>query len=409
MIDVEDMHWMSEIESRIKDQLQAVELTVIQNQERVLDAFRRTQVSDSHLFGSTGYGLNDRGREQLETVFAYSFGAEAALVRPGIVSGTHALSIAFFALLRPGDRLLYATGAPYDTLEPVIGLRGNGMGSLREFGVTFDYVPLQETGEVNTTQVLASIDAHTTVVAFQRSPGYAWRRALSVAEIGTCIQAIKNIYPQVQIIVDNCYGEFTFTEEPPMVGADLTVGSLIKNPGGGLAPTGGYLVGSHRAVEAAAYRLTAPGLGAESGSYENHRLFFQGLFLAPHVVGEALKGNLFAAEALAQKGYEVAPSPHDDHGDIVLRIKLGNRKRLISFCQAVQRCSPIDSHVAPEPDGMPGYTDQVIMAAGAFVQGSSIELSADGPLREPYIAYLQGGLTYAHVKIAILRVLQELT
>ncbi len=409
MITAEDFRFIEEVESAIVPELRAIEHTIDVNQMRVLDAFREASVSDAHLFGSTGYGLDDRGREQLERVYARAFGADCALVRPGIVSGTHALTVAFFGLLRPGDTLLYATGDPYDTLEPVIGLRGRGMGSLRDFGVGFASVPLLETGAIDVDGVLAAIDERTKVVALQRSPGYAWRRALSVREIGIAISAIKGEYPHVRIVVDNCYGEFTEEVEPSMVDADLTVGSLIKNPGGGLAPTGGYLVGQCDAVEAASYRLTAPGLGMESGSYENHRLFFQGLFLAPHIVGQALKGNLFAAQALSMHGFHCEPAPADARGDIVLRIRLGTADRLIAFCQAIQQASPVDAHVAPMPASMPGYSDPVIMAAGAFVQGSSIELSTDGPLREPYVAYLQGGLTYSHVKIAIMMAIKKLT
>lgn len=397
-----------QVEEEIRDHLAAVSRVVDQNQVKVLQAFAYARISDSHLFGSTGYGYNDRGREQLQVVYAKVFGAEAALVSPLLVSGTHALAVAFFSLLRAGERLLYATGEPYDTLWPVIGLRGEGMGSLKDHGVDFCCVALTSSGAIDIAVVLATIDERTTVVAIQRSAGYAWRRALSVAEIGHAISMIRMDWPHIRIVVDNCYGEFTELSEPPEVGADLTVGSLIKNPGGGLAPTGGYLVGKREAVQAASFRLTAPGIGQECGSYENHRLFYQGLFLAPHVVGEALKGNLFAAALLTQSGYACAPAVHEPRGDIVLRIRLGTPDRLIAFCQAIQSASPVDAHARPEPDLLPGYESAVIMAAGAFVQGSSIELSADGPLREPYIAYLQGGLTYSHVKWAIIQAIDSL-
>lgn len=401
---------IEEIEKIIAESLGAIDRLVDENQETVLNAFAKAQVSESDLFGSTGYGLGDRGREQLDRVFAYAFGAEAGLVRPAFASGTHALSVALFALLRPGDELLYATGTPYDTLAPVIGIRGRNMGSLAEFGVTFSCVALGAGDRMDIPAIIAAISPATTVVAIQRSAGYAWRRSLCVQEIGDAIAAIRAVHPHVRFLVDNCYGEFTETREPSAVGADLVVGSLIKNAGGGIAPTGGYIVGTQEAVAKAAYRLTAPGIGAKSGSYENYRLFFQGLFLAPHVVGQALKGNLFAAQALTEIGLTCAPEPSTQaRGDIVLRIQFQSADRLVSFCQAIQCASPIDAHVRPEPWQMPGYEDPVIMAAGAFVQGSSIELSADGPLREPYIGYLQGGLTYAHVKIAILRAVDKLT
>ncbi len=408
MIGERDFSWMEEVERTIRPTLEEIDRLIDRNQLKVLSAFAGARVSDAHLFGSTGYGLGDRGREQLDAVFAAAFGAQAGLVRPSLASGTHALAAAYFGLLRPGDTLLYATGAPYDTLETVIGLRGAGMGSLREFGVLYRCVELLPDGSVDVDAVLAALDERVTVVAFQRSPGYRWRRALRVAELGRAIGAIKAVRPDVRTVVDNCYGEFTETIEPSAVGADLTVGSLIKNPGGGLAPTGGYIVGAVDAVERASYRVTAPGVGAEMGSYEQYRLYFQGLFLAPHVVGQALKGNAFAAAALTRAGIDCAPGTEEQRGDIVLRIRLGTAERLVAFCQAIQQASPIDAHVAPEPWQMPGYGDPVVMAAGAFVQGSSIELSADGPLREPYIAYLQGGLTYSHVKIAVARALKRL-
>ncbi len=408
MISELDFSWMEEVERSIRPALEEIDRLIDRNQLKVLSAFADARVSDEHLSGSTGYGLGDRGREQLDTVFAAAFGAQAGLVRPSLASGTHALAAAYFGLLRPGDILLYATGAPYDTLETVIGLRGAGMGSLQEFGIGYRCVELAADGGVDVAAVLAALDERVTVVAFQRSPGYRWRRALRVAELGAAIAAVKAVRPDVQTVVDNCYGEFTETVEPCVVGADLTVGSLIKNPGGGLAPSGGYLVGTADAVERASYRVTAPGIGAEMGSYEQYRLYFQGLFMAPHVVGQALKGNVFAAAALTRVGIECAPGPEEERVDTVLRIRLGTAERLVAFCQAIQQTSPIDAHVAPEPWQMPGYGDPVVMAAGAFVQGSSIELSADGPLREPFIAYLQGGLTYSHVKIAVTRALKRL-
>ena len=396
------------IEASIGEALSAIDHLADRNQAKVLQAFSQEQIADTHLFGSTGYGYDDRGREKLDALFARVFGAQAGLVRPMIVSGTHALSLGLFALLRPGDHLLYATGMPYDTLHSVIGLRGEGQGSLREFGVTFDAVALCEDGVPDYEAIGKAINKNTKVVAIQRSAGYAWRPALTMVQIAKIVELVKKVAPQCLTFVDNCYGEFTDLVEPPEVGVDLTVGSLIKNPGGGLAPTGGYLVGTKEAIEQVAYRLTAPGIGAECGSYENYRLFYQGLFMAPHTVAQALKCSLFAAKALSEAGFNCAPKVSEPRNDIVLRIALQSAKNLVAFCQAIQRCSPIDSHVIPEPWQMPGYADPVIMAAGAFVQGSSIELSADGPLREPYLAYLQGGLTYSHGKIAILQAIRDL-
>lgn len=398
-----------QVEEEIAGELQRIDRLVDRNQLKTLDAFRAERVSDAHLFGSTGYGYGDAGRERLDRLFARIFGAEAALVRPQIVSGTHALAAAFFGLLRPGDTLLYATGEPYDTLRAVIGSAGAGTGSLREFGVGFDSVELRPEGRVDLEALISRMDRRTKVVAVQRSPGYAWRRALGVEEIAEVARAVKERNPSAWVVVDNCYGEFTEDAEPTEVGADLVAGSLIKNPGGGLAPTGGYIAGRRDAVNLAAHRLTAPGLGAETGSHEIYRLYYQGVFLAPHVTGEALKGNVFAAAALGRAGFQCAPEWHEPRRDIVLRVRLGSSARLLQFCRAIQANSPVDAHVVPEPWNMPGYESPVVMAAGGFVQGASIELSADAPMREPYIAYLQGGLTYSHVKIAVLRALEEMT
>ena len=405
-----DNEWkrIENIDALLVDHYRAIDRVVAKNQEKVLSAFWEAEIGDHQLFGSTGYGYGDRGREQLESVYANAFSAEAALVRPHIVSGTHALSVAFFGLLRPGDTLLYITGKPYDTLQTVIGAEVRSKGSLHEYGILYHEVDMREDGSIDIEQVLMSITSSVRVVAIQRSPGYAWRRALSVSEIGDAIKTIKLSHPHVKVVVDNCYGEFTEEREPSAFGADLVVGSLIKNPGGGLAPTGGYLVGSKEAVELASYRLTAPGIGAESGSYENYRLFFQGLFMAPHTVGQALKGNLFASKFLEQLGFHCAPASEDLGRDLVLKINLGSKERLVAFCQAIQSASPVDAHALPEPWLMPGYQDPVIMAAGTFVQGSSIELSADGPIRHPYIAYMQGGLTLEHVKIAMIHVMRAL-
>ncbi len=407
---IDDKEWQlaEEVDKLLEDRYRAIDRVVAKNQEKVLSAFWEAEIGDHQLFGSTGYGYGDRGREQLELLYAKAFSGEAALVRPHFVSGTHALTVAFFGLLRPGDTLLYITGKPYDTLQTVIGADVEAQGSLRDYGIHYDEVNLREDGSIDIEQALTKITQSVRVIGIQRSPGYAWRRALSVNEIGDAIKKIKESHPHVRVVVDNCYGEFTDEQEPSAFGADLTVGSLIKNPGGGLAPTGGYLVGNKAAVELASYRLTAPGIGAESGSYENYRLFFQGLFMAPHIVGQALKGNLFASKFLEGLGYTCAPSSSEFVRDLVLKINLGSEQRLISFCQAIQSASPVDAHALPEPWLMPGYQDPVIMAAGTFVQGSSIELSADGPIRHPYIAYMQGGLTLEHVKIAMIHVMRKL-
>lgn len=405
------MRWSvaQRVEEGIAGELQRIDRLVDRNQLKALDAFRAERISETHLFGSTGYGYGDAGRERLDRLFARIFGAEAALVRPQIVSGTHALAAAFFGLLRPGDTLLYATGEPYDTLRSVIGLTGAKTGSLREFGVGFESVELRPDGGIDIEAVVRRMDPRTKVVAMQRSPGYAWRRALAVEEIAEAARAVKERNPAAWVVVDNCYGEFTEDTEPSEAGADLVVGSLIKNPGGGLAPTGGYLAGRREAVNLAAHRLTAPGLGGEAGSHEIYRLYYQGVFLAPHVTGEALKGNVFAAAALQRAGFLCAPAWDEPRRDTVLRVRLGSPELLLRFCRAIQANSPIDAHVVPEPWDMPGYESPVVMAAGGFVQGSSIELSADAPLREPYTAFLQGGLTYSHVKIAVLRALEELS
>jgi len=409
----EDMalwQWIWRAEEAIDDRLRAIERLVDINQAKVLRAFAQAKISGEHLFGSTGYGYDDRGREQLDVLFAAVFGGQDALVSAQFASGTHALCVALFALLRPGQRLLYASGAPYDTLWPVIGLRDGGPGSLREFGIDCSIVDLLPTGGIDIAEVARHVQEHpeTSVVAVQRSAGYAWRRGLSVREIGELTRAVKLIRPDIRVMVDNCYGEFTEPTEPPQVGVDLTVGSLIKNPGGGLATTGGYLVGTTECVAAAANRLTAPGIGRECGSSESHRLLYQGLFLAPRTVGEALKGSLFAASVLDSCGIVCAPRVDEPRTDVVLRLMLGSAERLLGFCQAIQSASPIDAHVRPEAATLPGYAHPVVMAAGTFIQGASIELSADGPLREPYIGYLQGGLTYAHVKWAVARAIHTL-
>ena len=384
-----------------------VDELVLRNQARVLAAFQEAGVAEVHFAESTGYGYNDIGREKLDEVFARAFGAEAGLVRVQFASGTHAIATGLFAVLRPGDRLIAAAGAPYDTLQQVI--RGKP-GSLAEWGVAYEEVPLRADQTVDLEAVAEAVrrpDARCLFI--QRSRGYSLRAPLTVAQIGEIIRAAKAANPGIVTVVDNCYGEFVEAQEPPHVGADLTCGSLIKNPGGGIAPTGGYIVGRQDLVERAAARLFAPGIGPEVGANAGvNRLLYQGLFLAPHVTGEALKGAQFTAAFFAHLGFAVRPSYDAYRSDLVQAVELGIPEALIAFCQAVQKASPVDAHVRPEPWDMPGYDDPVIMAAGTFVQGSSIQLSADGPVRPPYVAYFQGGLTREHVMLAALRAASDL-
>ncbi|MDT0171762.1 MULTISPECIES: methionine gamma-lyase family protein [unclassified Exiguobacterium] len=379
------------------------------NQFRVLDAFRRHKVSDFHFMPSTGYGYNDEGRDTLERIYADVFGAEAGLCRPQIISGTHAIGIALFGLLLPGDELLYITGKPYDTLEEIVGIRGDGRGSLKELGVHYDVVEMKNAETIDVPVVLERITPQTKVVGIQRSKGYATRRSLPVNEIGEAIAAIKAVHPHVLIFVDNCYGEFVETIEPTHVGADLMAGSLIKNPGGGLAKTGGYLVGRTDLIERASFRMTTPGIGAEAGpSLSALPDMYQGFYMAPHTVSQALMGAMFTSSMLGQFGFDTAPHHTAERTDLIQSVSFHAPEPMIAFCQAIQAASPVNAHALPIPDYMPGYADDVIMAAGTFVQGSSIELSADGPIRAPYTAYVQGGLTYSHVKIAIISAVNHL-
>lgn len=391
------------IEAKIAYRLKEIDKLVEYNQGKVLKAFQNNRVSEFHLKFSTGYGYDDTGRDTLDEIYAEVFEAEAALVRPHIVSGTHALAIGLFGLLRPGDELLYITGDPYDTLEDVIGINGSGMGSLKEWGVNYKAIPLTEAGRVDYNQVSASINSNTKVIAIQRSRGYSWRQSFSVKDIEEMVRFVKEINKDVITFVDNCYGEFTEDKEPTAIGADVVVGSLIKNPGGGLAKTGGYIVGKRQYVKQISYRLTAPGIGAKVGSMYGYTAdFYQGFFLAPHFVGEALKGAIFASALLEDLGFETKPNWQDGRYDIIQAIKFGRSEALLTFLQGIQKGSPIDSHVLPEPALIPGYQNPVIMAAGVFVQGASLELSGDAPYKEPYIGYIQGGLTYQHVKWGIL-------
>lgn len=392
----------SQAETDSQEKYNEINRMVEHNQRRVLDAFKEEQIGDHHFSSTDGYGYDDIGREALEAVYANVFGGEDALVRPQIVSGTHAISTTLFALLRPGDELLYITGSPYDTLEEVIGKRGNESGSLKELQVTYNEVLLHEDGTVNYDGVKQAINEQTKVIGIQRSKGYEDRPSFTIAEIKEMVANVKGIKEEVIVFVDNCYGEFVEVEEPLHVGADIMAGSLIKNPGGGLVRAGGYIVGKEELVHKAANRLTAPGLGKETGA-TLHMLqeMYQGFFLAPHVVGEALKGAIFTARLMELLNIKTTPHYLDKRTDIIQSMTFEREDVMIAFCEAIQASSPINSYVTPYPSDMPGYDEKVIMAAGTFIQGSSIELSIDGPIKPPYIAFMQGGLTYAHVKIAV--------
>ncbi|MBO4396762.1 MAG: methionine gamma-lyase family protein [Eubacterium sp.] len=396
---------------RLSDRFKSIDKNAESASYRVLNAFHDCRVSENHLHGTTGYGYNDDGRDTLERVYAKVFGTEAALVRSQLTCGTHALNVALSAVLRPGDELLSPVGKPYDTLENVIGIdgRGAGMGSLAEFGIHYAQVDLKQDSSFDYDGIRAAINENTKMVTIQRSRGYALRKTLSVSQIGELIRFIKGIRPDIICMVDNCYGEFVDECEPGEVGADMVVGSLIKNPGGGLAPMGGYICGRQELIEACAYRLTSPGLGKEVGaSLQINPLLYQGLFMAPSVVASALKTAVFAADIYNRLGFEVSPHPAEDRHDIIQAIKLGTGERVKAFCQGIQEAAPVDAHVTPEPYAMPGYHSDVIMAAGTFIQGASIELTADAPMEEPYAVYFQGGLTFSYGKIGIMSSLQKL-
>lgn len=379
-----------------------IDAQVKQNLKRVLSAFRRHRVGAHHFAGVSGYGHDDLGRETLDKVFADVMGAEAAAVRVQFVSGTHAIACALFGVLRPGDEMLAVVGSPYDTLEEVIGLRGEGQGSLIEFGIKYRELPLTKEGNVDWQALSQAVGEKTRLVLIQRSCGYSWRSSLSIEEIEKIIFLVKQQNPNTVCFVDNCYGEFIETQEPPHVGADLIAGSLIKNPGGTVVTAGGYVAGKADLVEAAACRLTAPGIGSAGGaSFDQHRLLFQGLFLAPQMVGEAMKGTYLTGYVFDKLGYPVNPPALAPRRDVIQAIKLGSAEKLVAFCKVIQQYSPIDSYVEPVPWEMPGYESQVVMAGGTFIEGSTLEFSADGPLREPYIVYCQGGTHWTHVAIAL--------
>ncbi len=407
-IDEQVYEYCKKIEKGLKDRYEQIDEVAEYNQLKVVRAMQKYKVSAGCFEASTGYGYDDLGRETLESVYAEVFGAQAALVRPQLTCGTHALTVALAANLRPGDELLSPVGKPYDTLEGVIGIKeDNPPGSLKEYGVSYRQVDLLPGGEFDWDGIRDAINEKTKLVTIQRSKGYDPRPTLSVKRIGELVSFIKSIKPEVICMVDNCYGEFVETIEPTQVGADMCVGSLIKNPGGGLAPIGGYIVGREDLIDQCAYRLTAPGLGKEVGATLGlNQFFFQGFFLSPTVTAGALKGAIFAANVYEKLGYTVVPDSTESRHDIIQAITFGNPESIIAFCKGIQAASAVDSHVSPEPYAMPGYHSDVIMAAGAFIQGSSIELSADGPIEPPYAVYFQGGLTWYHAKFGIMMSLQ---
>ena len=405
-MDIEKL--IEDCEKKAAPQFAQIDAIAYKNQAKVLQAFQTHKVALRHFVPTTGYGYDDVGRDTLACIFAQIVGAESAIVSPLIASGTHAITLMLFGILRPNDILLSATGDVYDTLQGVI--TGEGNGSLRDFGVTYKKVQLKN-GKPDRPAIEAAVRKYKPKVVFlQRSRGYSERDALSIEDIQAVCASVKAIDPQITIAVDNCYGEFVREQEPTQVGADLIAGSMIKNPGGGIAPTGGYIAGKADAVQAVGYRLTAPSVGTEVGSYAaDYRPFYQGLFMAPHVTAQALKGSVLFGAVFDALGYETIPKSDAPLGDIIRSVYFHSANELIAFCRAVQAASPIDSHVVPYPWDMPGYENQVIMAAGTFVQGASIELSADSPIKEPYIAYLQGGLTYEHAKYAVLACAKAVT
>ncbi len=397
-----------QVEAELAPRFKKFDETAEYNQLKVIHAMQKNRVSEGCFQYASGYGYNDPGRDTLEAVYASTFHTEAALVRPQITCGTHALALALSANLRPGDELLSPVGRPYDTLEEVIGIR-QSKGSLAEYGITYRQVELLEDGYFDYPAIAGAIHEKTKLVTIQRSKGYQTRPSYSVEKIGELIAFIKGIKPDIICMVDNCYGEFVEIYEPSDVGADMVVGSLIKNPGGGLAPIGGYIAGRQDLIENCAYRLTSPGLGKEVGaSLGVMQSFYQGFFLAPTVVCSALKSAVFAANIYERLGFGVIPGGHESRHDIIQAVELGSAEGVIAFCKGIQSAAPVDSYVSPEPWAMPGYDSDVIMAAGAFVQGSSIELSADGPIKPPYAVYFQGGLTWPHGKLGILKSLQSM-
>ena len=407
-IDEKVLKLVDEAEKDIENQTSYIDDIAAYNQYKVLSAFQKNRISDMHFAWNTGYGYDDAGRDAIERIYADIFNCEAALVRTQIVNGTHALSLTLQGILRPGDEMIYVSGGPYDTLEEVIGIRGEGMGSLKEFGISYKQVELKD-GQLDLEAIKAAISDKTRMVCLQRATGYAWRNAITIEQIEKCVEAVRSVKEDVIMMADNCYGEFLDTKEPTDVGIDIMAGSLIKNPGGGLALSGGYVVGKRELIDQIAYRLTCPGIGGECGlTFGQTRTMMQGLFLAPKVVNGAIKGAMLCGRVYEKLGYDICPKVDDKRSDIIQAVKLGSPEAVVAFCQGIQAAAPIDAHVSPEPWDMPGYEDPVVMAAGAFIQGSSIELSADAPIREPYIVYFQGGLTYEHSKFGVIKSLQEL-
>lgn len=405
-LDDEIFNLSNEVMEDIKGRFEEIKETREYNQYKVLKAMQESNLSDNHFNWTTGYGYNDIGREKIEEIYSKVFNTEDAIVRPIIVNGTHALTLCVQGIVRPGDEILSVTGKPYDTLEGVIGIREE-KGSLKEFGVTYNQVDFLENGEVDLEGIKEKINDKTKLVMIQRSKGYSWRKSLTIEDIKEVIETVKRVKPEVIVMVDNCYGEFIETKEPTDVGADIMAGSLIKNPGGGLALTGGYIVGKKELVELISYRLTSPGIGKECGlTFGTSRTVLQGFFMAPYVVSQALMGAIFCSRMFEKLGYDVLPKHDDLRSDIIQCVRLNSADEVVAFCQGVQAAAPVDSFVKPEPWAMPGYDSEVIMAAGAFIQGSSIELSADAPIKPPYNVYFQGGLTFDHSRMGTLKAYQ---
>ncbi len=403
------LNYIKQIEQKIQAQLSLADDTALLNQQKVLQAFHSQKVSDHHFNPSTGYGYDDEGRDTLEKVYAEVFKAEAALVRAQIISGTHAITISLFGILRPGDELLYITGKPYDTLESIVSGGDKDTGSLRDFGIGYSHIDLDSNNQPDWNKIKEAVTDKTKVFAIQRSRGYDTRPSFTVDEIEAMIEKVRGIKKDAIVFVDNCYGEFVEMREPIEAGADLIAGSLIKNPGGGLAKIGGYIAGRHDLVEKCAYRMTSPGIGGEAGASLNTLPdMYQGFFMAPHIVSQALKGAIFTAALLEESGMATTPHYKDKRTDLIQSVSFETAEQMIAFCRTIQANSPVNAQFLPEAAYMPGYEDDVIMAAGTFVQGSSIELTADGPIRPPYTAFIQGGLTYEHVRIAVVNAVEDL-
>ena len=400
---------IKQAEKEVLSEYEALDDIMAYNQYKVLSALQKNRIADMHFAWNTGYGYDDPGREAIERVYADIFGTEAALVRPTIVNGTHALAITLMGVLRPGDELIYCSGGPYDTLEEVIGIREEGKGSLKDYGITYKQVELLPDGSIDLETLGKTISDRTRMVSVQRATGYGWRKSITVNQIETLTKFVHQIRADIVCMADNCYGEFLDIKEPTNVGIDVMAGSLIKNPGGGLALTGGYVCGRDDLIEKISYRMTCPGIGGECGlTFGQTRSMLQGIFMAPKVVNGAVKGAILCAKVYEMLGYEVCPGTKDDRSDIIQAVKLGSPEAVVAFCEGIQAAAPIDAHVSPVPWEMPGYESEVVMAAGAFVQGSSIELSADAPIREPYNVYFQGGLTYEHSKFGVLKSVNQL-